>query len=258
MINIVDDLFFIENFKNYDFETIKNEIKWETMFSQGQPVPRLVSLQGNLDNGLIPLYRHPVDKQPTINQFSPKVNEISKELSKVLKQDFNHVLIQYYRNGNDNIGQHSDKTLDIKHNTNIVNLSLGATRTIKFKHKNDSTKKFKINLTNNSVLILGPIANKNYLHYIDKDKRDLKFKTKDETDFNGERISLTFRTINTFLTPDNKIIGQGAKKGFEIIDNSPDEKLRLLKSFSIENKTNDFNWEEIYGLGFNCIDLEGL
>ena len=31
----------------------------------------------------------------------------------LLRQPFNHALIQKYRNGRDNIGEHADKTLDI-------------------------------------------------------------------------------------------------------------------------------------------------
>lgn len=261
MINIVDDLFFINNIEELEdinFNVVKDEVKWQSMFSQGKPVPRLVAIQGKIIDGLTPLYRHPVDQQPILTEFSPEINRISHELSKILNQDFNHVLIQYYRSGDDFIGQHSDKTLDIKKSTNIVNYTLGARRTMKFKHKSDPSKNFKVSLKHNSVLILGPIANKNYLHYIDRDRRDIKTKSEDEKLNGGERISLTFRTIATFLTNDNRIVGQGAKKDTEIIDNSNEEKLRMLKAFSVENKTNNYEWEDLYQDGFNCLDLGGI
>lgn len=67
--NIIDDAYIIYNIdelKDVDFEKIKKEIKFEQMYSQGSPVPRLVKLQGIFENKMKPLYRHPVDIQPEI------------------------------------------------------------------------------------------------------------------------------------------------------------------------------------------------
>ncbi len=260
MENILEDSFFINNIEELEdinFEQIKQEIDWQSMYSQGSPVPRLISIQGNIIDGLKPLYGHPIDKQPELVQVTPTIEKISKIFSAKLHQDFNHVLIQYYRSGNDNIGEHSDKTLDIKHNSNIINYSIGASRTMKFKHKDvsNSTLNKSLKLTNNSVFILGPITNQKYLHSIKQDKRDNKIKSQDELINNGERISFTFRSITTFITNNNKIIGQGAKKDNNNITHDKEEKLNMLKAFSYENRNSNFNWFEIYGNGFNCLDL---
>lgn len=45
-----------------------------------------------------------------------------------LQHPVNHVLIQYYRSGNDYISEHSDKTIDVVRDSKIVNVSLGAER----------------------------------------------------------------------------------------------------------------------------------
>ena len=42
----------------------------------------------------------------------------------------NHALIQLYREGNDFISEHADKTLDVVAGSSIVNFSLGASRTM--------------------------------------------------------------------------------------------------------------------------------
>jgi len=118
-----------------DIETLKKEINFSNMNSHGSPVPRLIAIQGKITDGKYPLYRHPADEQPFITEFSKTTKLIRDELSKMLNQEFNHVLIQYYRNGDDNIGEHSDKTLDIKKRTNVINYSIGATRTMVLKKR---------------------------------------------------------------------------------------------------------------------------
>lgn len=53
---------------------------------------------------------------------------IREQVEKVLRHPVNHVLIQYYRTGNDYISEHSDKTIDVVQDSKIVNVSLGAER----------------------------------------------------------------------------------------------------------------------------------
>jgi hypothetical protein len=50
----------------------------------------------------------------------------------------NHALIQYYRGGQDYISEHSDKTIDVVRSSSIVNVSLGAQRTMMLRTKKDS------------------------------------------------------------------------------------------------------------------------
>eukprot|EP01033_Poteriospumella_lacustris_P011135 gene11136-7923_t len=114
------------------FTKILHEVQWCTMHNRGKAVPRLIAIQGLVDpvTGAQPLYRHPADEQPALVPFTPTVNRIREYIGEKLGQRFNHVLIQYYRDGKDNIGEHSDKTLDIQHGAAIVNYSLGVTRTM--------------------------------------------------------------------------------------------------------------------------------
>jgi hypothetical protein len=144
-------------------------------------------------------------------------------------------LIQLYRSGNDFIGEHSDKTLDILQNTNIVNYSIGATRTMrlrqkKFNNSNDNLQEREIKknkLKNNSIFVLGWNTNQKWLHSIKQEKSlaDL-----------GERISFTFRTIATFIDDFGNIIGQGAPKN----NFNTNDELDMLQAFSKENHEIDF------------------
>jgi len=242
----------IDELKDIKLDDIKKEIKWENMMSQGYPVPRLISVQGDIVNELKPLYRHPADEQPVLVQFTKTTEKIARIISKKLKQKFNHVLVQLYRDGQDNIGEHSDKTLDIAHGTNIVNYSIGATRIMKLRNKSNKLQTENVRLLHNSLFVFGPNSNKKWLHGINKDGRPDVNEDDDEKSFNGERISFTFRTIATFIDQKNNIIGQGAVKNKK--DNNNEQNL-MFKAFSKENNDIDFEWEKYYGNGFGCISI---
>ena len=92
------------------FPLLKEEVAWQNMYHRSGKVPRLVAVQGEiLPDGSIPIYRHPADESPRLLSFSPTVQKIRREVERLLKQPFNHALLQLYRDGNDNISEHSDK-----------------------------------------------------------------------------------------------------------------------------------------------------
>ena len=92
------------------FYQLKNEVDWQTMFHRSGQVPRLVAVQGDVGkNGDMPIYRHPADESPSLFSFTPIVENIRQQVASVLKHPFNHALIQLYRDGEDNISEHSDK-----------------------------------------------------------------------------------------------------------------------------------------------------
>ena len=92
------------------FQVLREEVKWQVMHHRGGEVPRLVAVQGQIgEEGSIPIYRHPADESPLLLPFSSTVEQVRKEVERVVKQPLNHVLIQLYRDGNDNISEHSDK-----------------------------------------------------------------------------------------------------------------------------------------------------
>jgi 2OG-Fe(II) oxygenase superfamily len=257
-----------------------------------------------------PIYRHPTDDDLPLSPMSATVLRIKHQIESILgpppDREFNHVLIQLYRNGSDNISEHSDKTLDIARGSDIINFSVGASRTLYLKPKKDAESRFterqRVVLRNNSCFVCGPETNRYFLHGIKADKRLEREKRDDELSFGGQRISLTFRTIRTFRTyrvqralppassrisasdvgqqllrddADREatvgvtkcsIFGQGGKcKSFEDwsatetggrVDETDDEDeatqaRKLLESFSIENRTAHYDWDQIYGRGFN-------
>jgi hypothetical protein len=100
-----------------------------------------------------------------------------------------------------------------------------------------------------------------WLHSIRQDKRMDREKTPAELDFDGMRISLTFRLIGTFLDKhQTRIWGQGAvakhKKHARPVVNGPTpEAQRMIEAFGNENRSSEFDWPEVYGQGFDVLHI---
>ncbi|CAF0859690.1 unnamed protein product [Rotaria sp. Silwood1] len=258
--DVADDLFY----------NIHDEVKWNIMRQRGKRVPREISIQGTItienDDEYEPLYRHPADEQPELVSWTSTALKIKERIGEILQQNFNHALIQYYKNGKDNIGEHSDKTLDILLGSNIVNYSLGAARTMTLINKREDGIRQEFKLPHNSLFILGWQTNREWYHAIRPDKRSNSEKDPDELAFYGERISLTLRTVATFINRrTGQIYGQGAryKTIAEQIDKSPDEyendEMDMVYAFSAENRqSSEFDWNINYGRGFNALNFKIL
>ena len=264
---LILDIFPKEEADNFFYE-LQKEVKWNSMRQRGKRVPREVAIQGTItiENGdeYEPLYRHPADEQPELVSWTSTAWKIKERIEEVIQQKINHALIQYYKTGKDNIGEHSDKTLDILLGSNIVNYSLGATRTMTLlkKHQYNIRQDFK--LPHNSLFVLGWQTNREWHHCIRPDKRNLSDKSPDELAFYGERISLTLRTVATFLNRQTgHIYGQGARQKTLTEKSSEDpyeaDELEMVHAFSAENhQSSDFNWQTHYGRGFNALNFKIL
>lgn len=254
-----------DELQNRTFEYLDDEIDWNVMTHKGGPVPRLISIQGDVDaDGCVPLYRHPADEQPATIPFTSYARKCRDEVSAVIGQQFNHTLIQKYRSGHDNISEHADKTLDIKRGTTIVNLSIGATRVMILRSKSDCPTKIvqKITLPANSLFVMGWQTNLLFTHSIKTDKRMPRDKRPDEQIYHGQRISLTFRNIATFVTPTGIIFGQGATTkeptSTKQVSSNEEECTLLLKAFGVENHCSCFDWDQYYGQGFDVVNFQTI
>jgi nicotinamidase-related amidase/glutathione S-transferase len=258
------------------YEKIRDEVRWHKMSHRGGDVPRLVAVQGSVaEDGSMPVYRHPVDESPALLPFSPLISQIRAVVEKRLGHAVNHVLIQFYRDGTDNISEHSDKTLDILPNTFIANVSLGAQRTMVFRTKKQPSSKnvpdiidawesrrvYKALLPHNSLCKVGLLTNQRWLHGIRPDKRMASEKSEAESAFGGGRISLTFRTIGTFLDKDTRMIwGYGATaktkdQAKTVINGETLEAEEMIRAFGKENHATEFDWAETYGGGFDVLHI---
>ena len=285
------------------FQRLKDDVRWQKMYHRSGEVPRLVAVQGQVSESgnEIPIYRHPADESPELLPFDFTVDSLRRAAEQHIGHPLNHVLIQWYRSGEDNISEHSDKTLDIVRGSSIVNLSFGAQRTMTLRTKKQistlttssptpgqvpqeldapqldaaprttqldtiprSTQ--RVPLPHASLFVLGQTTNQHYLHAIRADKRSAHEKSPEELAFNGERISLTFRQIGTFINTSTKMIwGQGAtgktrEEAKSILQGAEAEKEgeKMIKAFGAENHwSGGWIWEGYYGRGFDVVNFEG-
>ncbi|KAI0668165.1 hypothetical protein C8Q78DRAFT_980461 [Trametes maxima] len=273
--------FLPEDLARTAFEDLVKEVKWNKMMHRGGEVPRLVAVEGKVaEDGSYPIYRHPADESPALRPFSPTVERIRKHVEALLHEHVNHVLIQHYRSGADYISEHSDKTVDVVRGSKIVNVSVGAQRIMTLRTKKDplayphvdldspdsSVQKRVVQhipLPHNSIFVMGLHTNARWMHSIRTDKRPTIEKDAEELFKNGERISLTFRTIGTFLAPDETLIfGQGAKgktrEDAQPVVRGGEEAERLLVAFGAENHQGNFDWEANYGEGFDVLHFRPM
>lgn len=261
------------------FYTLKRTVQWQKMYHRSGEVPRLVAVQGDIDEDdeSEPIYRHPADESPEMLPFDNTVDMLRAACEKHVNHPLNHALIQYYRSGEDNISEHSDKTLDIVPGSSIVNLSLGAQRIMTIRTKKDPSLPSehdgegpervtqRIPLMHNSIFVLGQTTNQFWLHSVRADKRPNSEKGHEELAYDGERISLTFRQIGTFVNKNNKTIwGQGAtgktkEEAKKILEGEAAAQVGedMIRAFGQENhQSATWNRTKWYEGGFDAINFE--
>ena len=279
------------------FQDLFTEVHWQRMYHAAGEVPRLVCCQGDINetDGSMPVYRHPSDQSLPLLHWSPVVVKIKQKAEERVGHKLNHALIQLYRSGQDHISEHSDKTLDIVHGSKIVNISLGAQRTMRLRTKRptamhdpglspDKQKRSsdaaytadaqtraeddrsrvtqRIPMPHNSMFVMGLETNASWLHGIMPDKRPSAEHMPAESAYGNMRISITFRHIGTFLSADSRLIwGQGAvarhkSEARPTVNGNSEESQRLINAFGIENQATAHEWENIYGTGFDVLHLK--
>lgn len=92
-------------------------------------------------------------------------------------------LLNLYQDGSSRMGFHSDATDNLDVSTGIAIISLGSTRTMVFRRKDDRSIRSEIALTNGSLLVMSAAMQRDWEHSIK------------QTDAVGGRISATFRRI---------------------------------------------------------------
>ena len=164
------------------YQYLLNHIDWQQetikVYGKSHLTPRLSCWMG--DKSSVYSYSHTV-MQPV--PWDNKVLRIKQKIEGIASRSFNSVLINYYRDGKDSNGWHSDDEPELGLNPVIASLSLGAPRDFHLRHKANKQLTHKMNLTTGSLLIMSGTTQKYWQHHIPK-------RSKAEG-----RINLTFRTI---------------------------------------------------------------
>lgn len=150
-----------------------------TIFGKTHPQPRLTTWYG--DHNIEYTYSRITMKS---EYWTPALLELKTRLEKDLNCKFNSVLINYYRDGEDHMGWHSDNEKSLGKEPLIASLSYGVERHFQLKHKKDITKKFDLSVEDGSLVVMQGTLQENWHHRIAKSKK-----------IKAPRLNLTFRYV---------------------------------------------------------------
>ncbi len=164
------------------FTVLLQDLAWqqEKIFLYGRwiRVPRLMCWYG--DNNAQYKYSG-VNHQPLT--WTKTLLSIKQKIEKFYPCQFNSVMANLYRNGDDSMGCHADNEKELGDKPLIVSLSLGEQRLLKFRHQN-SQQVLGIVLRHGDLLIMAGEIQQNWRHELPKIKKLIT-----------ERINLTFRQV---------------------------------------------------------------
>lgn len=145
------------------------------------PIPRRLAWYGDVAYAYSGL-KHPAAVMPA------RLRELADRIEQWLAAQgrpaqFNSLLMNYYRDGNDSIGMHADDETQLGARPTIASVSLGAQRTFVFSHKT-SPLRLSEPLRGGSLLVMLGDTQEHWRHGVPKEPGA------------GPRINLTFR--NTF------------------------------------------------------------
>jgi alkylated DNA repair dioxygenase AlkB len=187
------DILFIENFFNKTeadtlFKALLEKIAWQqgeiTMFGKKVLEPRLTAWYGDGDK----TYKYSGKTNIPLPWNEPLLtikNKIETQATpSVFQANFNSVLLNLYRNGQDSMGFHSDDEPELGKNPIIASVNFGESRRFIFKRRDDKNEKYELLLTHGSLLIMAGEMQHYWLHGVPKEPNKSK-----------ERINLTFRKL---------------------------------------------------------------
>lgn len=181
---ILFDEFFTKTESEKLYKNLIEKINWQQytikMFGKILNQPRLTAFYGEENKP----YAYSGLKL-TPNPWTEDLLFIKSRITKTAQINFSSVLLNYYRNGQDSMGWHSDDEKELGQNPVIGSISFGETRLFQLRHlTRKDLKKVDIKLTNGSFLLMKGQTQHYWEHQIPKTSKHIT-----------PRINLTFRTI---------------------------------------------------------------
>lgn len=175
--------FLLETKANQLYQKLLRDLNWQQypirMFGKTMLQPRLIAWYG--DQGIRYTY-----SQTTLvaEGWNDDLKQIQEELRQRFQLNFNSVLANLYRDGQDSMGWHSDNEKELGEQPIIASISLGVARTLQFRQKDHPKTKTSILLEPGSLLLMRGNTQEYWQHQIAKTKK-----------VTTPRINLTFRII---------------------------------------------------------------
>jgi alkylated DNA repair dioxygenase AlkB len=160
------------------FEKLRADTPWQQERSRMGPFPRLTAWYA--DAGLTYSYSGVTHEALP---WTDALAEVRRGVEEAALTPFNSVLLNFYRDGHDSIGFHTDAEPELGVNPAIASISLGSMRQFVLKHIKNG-EKLKYDLAHGGLLLMGGTCQHHWVHGVPKTKASV-----------GPRINLTFRNI---------------------------------------------------------------
>ncbi|XP_014843279.1 PREDICTED: DNA oxidative demethylase ALKBH2 isoform X1 [Poecilia mexicana] len=186
-------LLFLKEEADNLFRQLEEEVVYSTgeeskvqVFGKVYNIPRKQATYGNA--GLIYTYS---GVRRLASPWTPTLECIRNAVTDATGRQFNFVLINRYKDGQDHMGEHRDDEKELDPSCPIASVSLGAARDFIFRHRDARGKRsnrqidpVKLELAHGSLLLMNPPTNTFWYHSLPVRKKVL-----------SPRINLTFRRI---------------------------------------------------------------
>ena len=173
------------------FSALRDATPWRQqeirIFGRQRRQPRLTAWHG--DAGA--QYRYSgiqLDPEP----WTADLLTVKERIEAVSGIRFNSVLLNYYRDGRDSMGWHSDDEPELGANPLIGSVSLGAARRFRMRHKADPRLQMAWDLPGGSYFEMGGALQRHWRHCVPKVASKAGV---------GPRINLTFRRVAATPSP---------------------------------------------------------
>lgn len=167
---------------------LRQQVPWRqeaiTLFGRSHDLPRLTCWMA--DPGC--RYRYSgIEQQPV--PWLDCLVLLRQQLETLCGHELNALLLNHYRDGLDAMGCHADDEPELDPDASIVSLSLGATRSLRFKPKPRSAlaagcDPLSLELGHGDLLVMDPPTQQHWLHELPRRRR-----------VSTARLNLTFRKL---------------------------------------------------------------
>lgn len=178
---VLIDQFFNKEESDYYYQTLLQQTRWSEyqmpMYDKMVKAPRMISwLEDSENEGVNP-------ETPTLTN---DLSIIRQRVENETGIKFNAVLLNLYRDGNDGVSWHSDKTGSSNKDMNIASVTFGETRMFRLRHKFlKHIPQVEIPLHHGTFLLMAGSTNSFWEHQVPKTAKQIL-----------PRINLTYRQVN--------------------------------------------------------------
>ncbi|PWB23615.1 alpha-ketoglutarate-dependent dioxygenase AlkB family protein [Flavobacterium sp. HTF] len=175
---ILIDNFFTKEESDHFYEKLLHQTKWRgyqmEIFDKTVTAPRMIAWYEDKDN---------IGADQNGPDWTYDLLTIRSRVEKETQLEFNSLLLNLYRNGNDGVGWHSDKENNPGKDPIIASVTFGETRIFRLRHKfRKDIAQVEIPLHHGSFLLMAGTTNSFWQHQVPKTARNVL-----------PRINLTFR-----------------------------------------------------------------